>query len=83
MERRRIVKPIRGRPRSVEANDAILAAAIALVREVGYDNVTIEAIAGRAGVGKATIYRRWPSKEPLIADAIGGIVSVISDFLSA
>lgn len=77
MERSRIVKTVRGRPRSTEANDAILTAAIALVREVGYDDVTVEAIADRAGVGKATIYRRWPSKEPIVTAAIGRIVSVI------
>jgi AcrR family transcriptional regulator len=77
MERNRIVSTGRGRPRSSEANDAILTAAIALVREKGYDDVTVEAIAERAGVGKATIYRRWPSKEPLVAEAIGRIVRVI------
>jgi AcrR family transcriptional regulator len=77
MERNRIVSTGRGRPRSSEANDAILTAAIALVREMGYDDVTVEAIAERAGVGKATIYRRWPSKEPLVAEAIGRIVRVI------
>src|SRR5678816_872365 len=77
MERNRLVKAVRGRPRSAEANDAILSAAIALVREVGYDDVTVEAIADRAGVGKATIYRRWPSKEAIVTEAIGRIVSVI------
>lgn len=77
MERSRIVKTIRGRPRSAAANDAILSAAIALVRELGYDDVTVEAIADRAGVGKATIYRRWSSKEPIVTEAIGRIVSVI------
>ena len=41
-----------------------------LVREVGYDAVAMEAIAARAGVGKATVYRRWSGKETLIADAI-------------
>jgi AcrR family transcriptional regulator len=64
-----------GRPRSDEAHAAILAASIALVREVGYDAVTMEAIAARAGVGKATVYRRWPGKETLVAEALQGIVS--------
>jgi AcrR family transcriptional regulator len=59
-----------GRPRSEEAHGAILDAAIALVREVGYDAVAMEAIAARAGVGKATVYRRWPGKETLIAEAL-------------
>jgi AcrR family transcriptional regulator len=66
-----------GRPRSARAHAAILDAAIALVREVGYDAVAMEAIAARAGVGKATVYRRWPSKELLVAEAIGGIVRAI------
>lgn len=62
-----------GRPRSETAHSAILAAAIAMVREVGYDAATMDGIAERAAVGKATLYRRWPSKEPLIADALEGI----------
>lgn len=62
-----------GRPRSEAAHAAILAAAIATVRDVGYDATTMDGIAERAGVGKATLYRRWESKEPLIADALAGI----------
>lgn len=62
--------PRLGRPRSELAHAAILDAAIALVREVGYDAVTIDAIAARAGVGKATVYRRWAGKETLVAEAI-------------
>lgn len=71
MERERI-ETVRGpgRPRSEEAHGAILDAAIDLVREVGYDAVAMEAIAARAGVGKATVYRRWPGKETLIAEAL-------------
>jgi AcrR family transcriptional regulator len=63
-----------GRPRSDEAHAAILAASIALVRDVGYDAVAMDAIAARAGVGKATLYRRWSSKESLVADALEGIM---------
>lgn len=59
-----------GRPRSAVVHASILTAAIALVREQGYDAVTMEAIASRAGVGKATVYRRWAGKESLIAEAI-------------
>ena len=62
-----------GRPRSEAAHAAILTAAIAIVREVGYDAATMDAIAEQAGVGKATLYRRWSSKEPLIADALEGL----------
>lgn len=66
-----------GRPRSEEAHGAILGAAIELIREVGYDAVTMDGIAARAGVGKATVYRRWKQKETLVAEAIGRIVSAI------
>ncbi len=59
-----------GRPRSDAAHDAILAAAVTLIREVGYDAVAMDGIAARAGVGKATLYRRWQSKELLVCDAL-------------
>jgi AcrR family transcriptional regulator len=61
----------RGRPRSERAHRAILEAALSLLVEEGYDAMSIESIAVRAGVGKATIYRRWGSKEDLVADALG------------
>ena len=63
MERHRIVKRRPGRPRSPEVHGAILGAAIALVRELGYDAVTMDGIAARAGVGKAALYRRWKSED--------------------
>ena len=59
-----------GRPRKPETDAAILDAALALFGEVGYDGMTVEAVAARAGVGKATIYRRWSSKDDLIIAAI-------------
>ncbi|MEU1289635.1 TetR/AcrR family transcriptional regulator [Kitasatospora sp. NPDC005856] len=55
--------------RSERARAAVLGAAIELVAEVGYGKVTIEAIAARAGVGKQTIYRWWPSKGAVVFDA--------------
>jgi AcrR family transcriptional regulator len=58
-----------GRPRSEEAHRAILEATLALLVEVGYSGLTVEGVAQRAGVGKATIYRRWPSKLPLVIEA--------------
>lgn len=59
-----------GRPRSVEINQAILQATLDLLAELGYQGLSIEAIATRAGVGKTTIYRRYDSKDELIAEAL-------------
>ncbi|MFI7133685.1 TetR/AcrR family transcriptional regulator [Nonomuraea sp. NPDC050153] len=55
--------------RSERSRQAILTAARDLVSEVGYAKLTIEAIAARAGVGKQTIYRWWPSKGAVVLDA--------------
>ncbi|WP_314149283.1 helix-turn-helix domain-containing protein [uncultured Leifsonia sp.] len=62
--------PQRGRPRNESSRAAILEAAGALLREQGYEAATISAIAERAGVGRQTLYRRWPSKAALFADAV-------------
>ena len=58
-----------GRPRSEAARRAILAAAFALLGERGYEGTSIEAVAARAGVGKATVYRGWPGRAELATDA--------------
>jgi len=60
----------RGRPRSEEAHRAILEAALEVLGERGFDGLTFEAVASRAGVGRPTIYRRWKRKEELAAEAI-------------
>ncbi len=60
-----------GRPRSEEAHQAILDATLDLLVEVGFSALTVEGVASRAGVGKATIYRRWASKLPLVVEAFG------------
>ena len=60
-----------GRPRSQRADQAILQATLDLFGEAGFDAMTIEGVAERAGVGKTTIYRRWPSKEDLVSAAVG------------
>ncbi|MEW1656528.1 MULTISPECIES: TetR/AcrR family transcriptional regulator [unclassified Streptomyces] len=60
--------------RSERSRRAIFDAALALVGEVGYDKLTIEGIAARAGVGKQTIYRWWPSKAAVLLDAFGAVV---------
>ncbi|MCY1043296.1 TetR/AcrR family transcriptional regulator [Corallococcus sp. bb12-1] len=59
--------------RSERSRQAILTAAVELVGEVGYARLTIEAIAARAGVGKQTIYRWWPSKGAVVLDAFVGL----------
>jgi AcrR family transcriptional regulator len=59
-----------GRPRDPTRDEAILDATLELLGEVGYEQVTVRAIAQRAGVGLATLYRRWPTKEELVVDAI-------------
>ena len=58
-----------GRPRSEQARVAILSTTLKLLAEAGFTNLTIEEVADRAGVGKATVYRWWPNKAALIADA--------------
>jgi AcrR family transcriptional regulator len=62
-----------GRPRSEQADQAIIDAALEVFAESGPHGLGIEQVAARAGVGKATIYRRWPGKEDLLLDAIGAL----------
>ena len=62
-----------GRPRSEQADQAIIDAALSLFAESGPEGLCIEQVAARAGVGKATIYRRWPGKEDLLLDAIAAL----------
>ena len=64
-----------GRPRRTLARKAIVDATLGLLAEGGFQAATIEAIAARAGVGRNTIYRRWASKELLIADALRELTS--------
>lgn len=59
-----------GRPRDPAREHALLEAANELLPEVGYDRLTIEAVAARAGAGRATVYRRWKDKSELVRDAI-------------
>jgi AcrR family transcriptional regulator len=63
-------RPKRGRPRSEKARRAILAAAMDLLFDRGLHAMSMDDVAKRAGVSKATIYRWWPSKELLAVDAL-------------
>lgn len=58
------------RRRGAELEDAILQAAFAELVEVGYTAFSVEGVAARAGTGKASIYRRWPSKQHLVMDTL-------------
>ena len=64
----------RGRPRIPGMNEAILDTTIALAAEEGFAMLTLEMIAARVGVARPTIYRRWPTKEALFADALAKII---------
>lgn len=60
----------RGRPRSTQSHRAILNASYAELHDVGFRNLSIEGIARRAGVSKATVYRWWPNKAALLFEAV-------------
>jgi AcrR family transcriptional regulator len=59
-----------GRPRSAEADQAIVAATVAVLMEDGYRGLRMEAVVARSGVGKATLYRRFGSKAELVAHVV-------------
>lgn len=70
----------RGRPRSTRAHQAILESTRDLLTATGYEQMTVDAIAARAGVGKQTVYRWWSSKAALVADAVlSGHIAVATD----
>ena len=59
-----------GRPRDETRDAAIFEATLSVLGEVGYDRLTIDAVAARAKASKATVYRRWPNKAALVVDAL-------------
>jgi AcrR family transcriptional regulator len=69
-----------GRRRSDRAHQAILQATMEVLSQEGYRDTTIEAIAARAGVGKKTIYRWWPSKAAVVLEAITVYAEVNAPF---
>ena len=72
--------PKGGRPRSEKLHQAMLKAALDLVLEVGFRNVSIEGIAAKTGVGKTTLYRRWPNKAAVVMEAFIGQLGPTSRF---
>ncbi len=66
---------VRGRPRSPEADQAILSATLRLLTEHGYAGMSMEGVAAAAGVGKTTIYRRFPQKIELVSAALSSILT--------
>lgn len=66
----------RGRRRSTRSHEAVLAATVTVLDDVGYPALTMEAVAAAAGVGKATIYRWWPSKASLVVEALETTIPV-------
>src|SRR5258706_13261292 len=71
-------KKTAGRPRDAGATQGILKAALELGTELGFDGLTVEGIAARAGVGKSTIYRRWHDAWSIVADAVFADVARIA-----
>ena len=62
-----------GRPRDPSRDGVIRAAILRLLADVGYSALTMDAVASEAGVGKATIYRRWRTKEELVIDTVSDL----------
>src|SRR3954454_6758461 len=63
-----------GRPRSEKARKAVIRSTLKLLERVGFNELSIEAVAAKAGVGKATVYRWWPNKAELTIAAFASAV---------
>jgi AcrR family transcriptional regulator len=77
---RAATSPKLGRKRDHTRDPEILEAAIDVLAETGFDGMTIDMVAARAKAGKATIYRRWPSKADLVLDAVACMKAGEIDF---
>jgi AcrR family transcriptional regulator len=73
----------RGRPRDPSRDEAIIDASIEVLIRDGYDRLSMEGVATAAGVGKATVYRRWGSKAELVIDAMATLKPVLDSIDSA
>ncbi|WP_052849479.1 TetR/AcrR family transcriptional regulator [Streptomyces avicenniae] len=69
--------PRRGRPRSEGADARILDAALELLVDRGYDRFSVDEAAGRAGVAKTTLYRRWPTRDHLIVAVVARLQDAV------
>src|SRR5262245_37799618 len=67
---RAVTPHCRPRGRGEEREQAIIDATVCLLAEIGYEAMTMDAVAARARASKATIYRRWPGKPQLVGDAL-------------
>ncbi len=65
-----------GGRRGAPVRDAVLSATLSELAEVGYDALTVEAVARRAGVHKTTVYRRWVDRSGLVVDALTSQIAV-------
>src|SRR3954454_22491159 len=72
-------KPRLGRKRDLTRDPEILDAALDVLAETGYERMTVDMVAARAKAGKATVYRRWPSKAELVIDAVACLKSADAD----
>ena len=70
MQNRQVVQGVRTGGRSARVREAILAATFSELIDSGYAALSVEAVASRAGVNKTTIYRRWPTLDDLLVDAL-------------
>jgi AcrR family transcriptional regulator len=71
---------VRRTTRADDRTETIMRATLDLAREAGYAKLSIEAVAARAGVGKHTVYRRWPSKGLLFLDALLSLNEPVLDY---
>ena len=73
-----VISRKRGRPRSEKARKAVIQSTLELLKLYGFNDLSIESVAARAGVGKATVYRWWPNKAELV---IAAFISVVEEQL--
>lgn len=67
-----------GRPQDAALDDAIVKAALEMLAEVGYERLSIEEVARRAGTAKTSVYRRWPTKDLLTLEAVRRYLETIA-----